>query len=356
MNQEIRINAQSSTRLQWDAADVAKFLMSVSVVVLHTEPFGELGALILTPALRLAVPLFFMISARLFFTRLGYDADWVDARRALAHYALRTTKLYMFWLLVLFIPTVILRGWSLFDPINLFLELVYNLLFGSTFVASWYLSASLVGLSIMILLRYRMHWSWNALTVLAFILYFLCLATSSYSWALTGPLARAASGISQLFSPYNSFPVAIFWLTVGVRLSFSKSIRTLHNPQHVVASAIGMAALYLEWSLLKASAAELIATDALLCLPLAAAPLFVSLINCDLRVRHARELRSSSTIIYCFHGTVSRPLYYVLVTTGHVPFGAFLVFLVVLLLSLLVSFVILQLSSKPRFFWLKIAY
>lgn len=53
------MDTQSPTRLRWDAADVAIILMALSIVVLHTEPFGKLGALILTPALRLAVPLFF---------------------------------------------------------------------------------------------------------------------------------------------------------------------------------------------------------------------------------------------------------------------------------------------------------
>lgn len=88
-----------------------------------------------------------MISARLFFTRLGCDAAWTDARGALAHYAPRTTKLYMFWFLALLVPTAILRGWLLLGPINLAFEITTNLLLGSTFVASWYLSASLVGLS-----------------------------------------------------------------------------------------------------------------------------------------------------------------------------------------------------------------
>ena len=350
------MDTQSPTRLRWDAADVAKFLMALSIVVLHTEPFGELGALILTPSLRLAVPLFFMISARLFFTKLGYDAAWADARRALAHYALRTTKLYMFWFLVLLVPTAILRGWILLDPINLVLGITTDLLLGSTFVASWYLSASLVGLSIIVLLRYRLRWSWNALTALGLASYFLCLATSSYSWALTGILARATSLVSQFFTPYNSFPVALFWLTMGARLSFSERLRNLQRTRSVIASAIGVATLYLEWTLLKASSVELIATDALLCLPLAAAPLFVALMNCEMSARYGRELRSSSTIIYCFHGTVSRPLYYVLVTTWHIPLGSLLVFLIVLLLSLLVAWTILRCSQMPRLRWLKNAY
>ena len=341
MNLETSVNSLHQARLQWDAADAAKFLMALSIVVLHTQPFGEFGTLTLTPLLRLAVPLYFMISARLFFTRLGCDADWIDARKSLAHFALRTAKLYVFWLFMLLVPTAVLRGWFSLDPTSLVLEIIVDLLFGSTFVASWYLSASVIGLSIIVLLRYRFRWSWSALTALGLISYLPCLVTSSYSYILTDHLVQAISQASRLFTPYNSFPVAVFWLTLGARLSLSNHDSFLRGRRNLIASTIGITVLYFEWAFLKASNVEQLATDTLLCLPLAASPLFVALMNCEVSIRHARELRSSSTIIYCLHGTISRSLYYVLVTRGNVPLGSLLVFLVALSLCLSVSCIIL---------------
>lgn len=50
---------------KYDIFDLAKFILSISIIALHTRVFSR----IIFPWVRLSVPLFFMISSFLFFER-----------------------------------------------------------------------------------------------------------------------------------------------------------------------------------------------------------------------------------------------------------------------------------------------
>ena len=54
----------------YGSLDVAKFVLSVVIIFLHINPLGEQYGYLAYPLVRIAVPLFFMISAFLLFTKI----------------------------------------------------------------------------------------------------------------------------------------------------------------------------------------------------------------------------------------------------------------------------------------------
>ena len=92
-------------RKEIEILDVAKFVMSIMVVGIHT--LGKYGVY---PLFRIAVPLFFMISSYLFFS----DTDKCGNAICLKKFCQSNIKLYTFWFIALmpvFLPMGGVSNW-----------------------------------------------------------------------------------------------------------------------------------------------------------------------------------------------------------------------------------------------------
>lgn len=99
------VKYMQSSKQRRDFIDVTKFALSILIVVIHISPIESLNP-ILRPFLRTAVPLFFLISAYLFFKKYG-EAETIEKKIArIERYVKRNLQLYFFWLIVLLIPTL----------------------------------------------------------------------------------------------------------------------------------------------------------------------------------------------------------------------------------------------------------
>lgn len=341
-------------RFRWDAADAAKLVMSIMVVAIHVPPFGRWGTAAILPALRLAVPLFFMISAYLFFRRLGPGASWPEARRALARFARRTGKLYFFWFLVLLAPTAVIRDWAFMPLPEVVASIALRIPLNATFLASWYLAASVVGLAIVVVLRYRFGVCRGALACLGLACYALALLSSCYSW-LAGPLLPfiAARGT---FVACNSFVVAVPWMGLGAAVA-SWERRGFAPPRRRLAFALGLgvAALYFEWAALHLLGVEMLQNDVLACLPLAALPAFLLLRGCDVELPRAGGMRMASTVVYCLHATLARVIAFAAAAAGADVPGLAL-FAATLALCLLAAAATRGLERRRGLRWLRWAH
>ena len=70
---------------RYDSIDLTKFVLAFMVVLIHINPFSAEVNVVVMPVLRLAVPLFFIISAFFFFTKVSVgkgatESDVVSAR------------------------------------------------------------------------------------------------------------------------------------------------------------------------------------------------------------------------------------------------------------------------------------
>ena len=212
MDNSIKKN-NSIMKKEYNGLDLLKFVMALMVVMIHVKPNGHSKFLteVFTPFLSIAVPMFFMISSVLLFSKLnggGYAA--------VLKYIKRIGILYLAWLII--------DGWFIFARKPYFdlhfgqgiLEFVKDLILGTTFPGSWYLSASVMG----VIIVYSVSRVINK-----YVVFMITLLISIYvNYANLLPEA--------LQIPYNwfatnlreevrlSFPSQMVWISLGQILSF----------------------------------------------------------------------------------------------------------------------------------------
>ena len=81
--------------------DYTKFIMAIMVLAIHSALLPEL----LYPWLRLAVPLFFIISSYFFFKKYRSAESGAERGKVIKKFLIRNLQLYSFWFIVLLIPT-----------------------------------------------------------------------------------------------------------------------------------------------------------------------------------------------------------------------------------------------------------
>ncbi len=128
----------TSEKIYNPSLDVGKFIAAIFVVCLHSRPFyGTPFDYVLNLFFVMAVPFFFCTSSYLFYSRKG----------SLIKYIKRLLQIYFVWLVIEF-PYVYLRFFSDGISIRSLSFFIWNLLFLNTFLASWYLMASILAILI----------------------------------------------------------------------------------------------------------------------------------------------------------------------------------------------------------------
>ena len=103
-----------------DSLDCLKVILSVLIVILHSHPLGEKYHYIFYPLVRVAVPVFFIISGFLFFNK----CERINPIDALKRYVIRNMKLYAFWECVLLPVTIYVRDYFSNGMLNGFYKYV----------------------------------------------------------------------------------------------------------------------------------------------------------------------------------------------------------------------------------------
>lgn len=282
--------------------DILKLLLAVLVVCIHTTKVGVL----LRPVFRIAVPLFFIITSYLFFLKQSQLATLYERRRALWRYVKRILILYLFWFVVLLEPTSRARQWFDDFGIDKMLDIVKNFFLSSTFMASWFLMASVVAVVIVwFLAEKKVKDLW--LLVLGAVSYVCCCMVSNYYFlcqSIPG-FEKAYTSFAQVFtSPYNSFPVALLFVAMGKCLAQ----RSLHLSTRALCTVLGLSLvlIYCEFFFIK-YCGTVVNDDCYLALPLLCMSVFM-LVGQSAPLESSfdtKALRACSTIIYCSHATIA---------------------------------------------------
>ena len=341
-------NGVPAPRPRIDAVDIAKFVLSIMIVCVHIQPLGSYNVYA-QPLLRTAVPLFFMISSYFFFKKQMKARSFDERVSMFEKFAKRNLQLYAFWFVALLVPTLQYRRW--FDDgllLGLF-ELANNFLFHSTFIASWYIMASIIATAAIVALSRHMG---NASLLALFApIYVVCCLTSNY--AGTSFMVEHSEAFSYAFSaPYNSFWVALFWILLGkIAAERQVRLRGIETRWLILALAAGLALLAVEQAVIvhKGFAG---ADDCFLSLPLVCAPTFLLILRANVTCRHAAFLRAASTVTYCLHDTLNVTLTVLLGLSLSAP----VVFLLALAASWLLTAAILKLERKRGLAWLRFAH
>lgn len=285
-----------------DLLDLVKLILAFMVVAIHTGLFDP----VLYPWLRLAVPLFFIISSYLFFLRVNACDGSCAKLSALNSFILRNLKLYAFWFVVLFPLNVFTRHWFDYGFWRGILVIIKSFFLASTFVASWFIMALIIGTVIVFFASKKINNT--VLFVVGAILYVLIAMRSSYIH-----LFEDIKGLKNLFlgvhsyesvmnDPINSFPAGIFWIICGkifadgkVKVSIKKSSIFL---------GFSAALLFTEWLLLYILTDYYNKDFYIMLAPCALAIFNILLQLKPVSLKYARDMRKMSIIIYASHGAV----------------------------------------------------
>lgn len=139
MKCERNINNIKSNRKT--SLDILKCVLAIAIVAIHTQLYPH----ILYPWLRLAVPLFFVISSFLLFEKINEAIDYENKKQILFKYLRRNAILYLFYFIILLPYTFYIRNYFEDGIVLGILRLVKSILFASSFSASWYIQATIAG-------------------------------------------------------------------------------------------------------------------------------------------------------------------------------------------------------------------
>lgn len=210
--------------------DLLKYLMSIMIIMIHV------GYPLDFPILRAAVPVFFIISSYFFFLKMNKVEDNKERNTILVNFVKRALKLYIFWFIVLLPVTVYVRKWYTEDLATIAFNLIRGFTVGSTFLASWYITAYIIG--IVLIYKFRAYKLITGLLSLG--CYVLCVLASNYYYLFDLQIIKLGGEIGV----YNSFPVGLIFIYIGMLLAdkpfinYNKSVVIKYSIVGIVAGII----------------------------------------------------------------------------------------------------------------------
>lgn len=336
--------------------DILKFVLAILIVGIHSSKTG----MIFRPVLRLAVPLFFIVSSYLFFWKQSTMSSRQERIQGLKKYSKRILTLYFFWFILLLPFTIYYREWYVDFGSDVLLNIVKRFFFGSTFIASWYLMASLIGVGFVWLLSL---WKVRDSLIIGIgiVAYALCCMVSSYynMMDFSPGFIEAYKSYTNIFSvPFNSFPCSILFVGIGKLLAE----RQLAFPKKWLVAMLlfSMVLLYVEFFVIHRNCV-VVDDDCFFLLPVVCSCIFMLIgqsrpceINCD-----AKKLRSYSIIIYCSHGTILSVLHSIInyLNINELnDFGLLAMFIATIILSIAIGKLFMCLKNRRYCGWLRYSH
>ncbi|MBQ7296192.1 MAG: acyltransferase family protein [Clostridia bacterium] len=332
------------------SADILKFIMSVFVVATHTSLFAPH----LTPVVRLAVPVFFVLSGYFFFSKVNFLDNIKDKTAYLKKSVKHNLQLYAFWFIVLSPITFYIRDYFSGSVIKGLLSLLHNFLLGSTFQASWYITALIFGL----IFVFFMSQKYNNFTliVIGILVYIPALLSSNYLFiAIADDRAKeiytAFSDI--LLLPCRNVFVSVIYLVLGKILAEKgQSTKTKDG----LISLTCFVLLIVEYLTLYFGKVQIKNTDCFIMLPFAAYYLCRWVLSFNIKCVCSSVLRKISTMSYCMHMAVYMIVVKIAFSLDINDFGNIIVFALTLLATWSLSLVILKLQKLKLFGFLKYSH
>lgn len=327
--------------------DLAKFFLSLFVLAIH----ANLSPMTLYPWLRTAVPLFFIMSSFFLFSKISnVSAD--KHKGILKKFVARNLQLYVCWFIILLPITVYIRRKLYFSHgfWKNILTIIKSFLFGSTFVASWYIMASIIGVVIIFFLSkwLRNHYLVFFLSLFAFGVVTLA---SSYTQLIADTCILTA--IEKYYDIFGglvlSFPAALFWVFIG-KLFAEQNIQIKSFTLLVILLICSCIALFAEWKFVY-SLGGTYRNDSYFMLAPLCILLFLSLQKIKpLYWKYSICFRRASTIIYVAHGSLLSVVSKLIAIAFHVnsPFLSFIsTFICCIAIYILVELAIVKFRNRP---------
>lgn len=334
--------------------DLAKFIMAIMVVIIHAE------LKIFAPWVRIAVPLFFIMTGYFLFSKLKNIQEKKERKDAVIKFAIRNIKLYTFYSILL-LPIVITGKITYFYDafssgiLNGIWSIISFVFFRGIFFASWYIIATVY--SVLIIFAISEKYGNKLLYIIAILFFTIACMESAYKWTFSdiSLITNFYNGMYKIFSinTYNSLFIGVFWLTMG-KFFAEHSIKIKKNIL-IISTILSVILLYCEFLFVKALSGRAWCDIYFSLIPISFF-LFCILKEINtVKITTSFSLRKSSVIIYALHSTIISSLRTIWERLLGNP-NNYILFFITLILCLIASFVILKLENKKYFKWLKYAH
>lgn len=330
------MNTNRMGKIMYNGIDLMKFIMAIVIVSIHAQLYTVLGRWYLVFQDH-AVPLFFVFSSFFFFKKIRYAGSWKEQWNSLMYFEKRINLLYLFWILAL-VPAILYWWHSEYmhlPPVDLLLLFMKEYFLGSQFGAAWFLGSLIVATPIVLctIIASTQFKKWGGIIIFltaSFIYIYLneCEECSLYRF------------YEETFrSPRLSFPIALWWLTLGYFFSDTKV--------ELILKWLGTKKAILLWGIFFAIGC-IFPTIRYLTVAIGVVALFALSINLQLNDNPAiyRRLRIYSIHIFVMHFTIILIISYFL--RDHVA----VIFALTVVLCIAISEILIRLMAYSPFKWL----
>ena len=348
-------SSKEYVKVDGDRFDVLKFVLATFIVGIHSQLTQ-----VLQPVFRLGVPIFFIMTSYFFFLKQSQLATRGEQKAAMRGYALRILKLYLFWFIALLPLIIYYREWYVDPGPGTIFKVMQCFLFSSTFRASWFLMASLLGISLVWFLSDKVKTS--LLVAVSMLFYIICCLTSNYFYICEGipGFSQAYEAYHAVFtSPFNSFPVALIFVLAGKYLAEHPVF--VPNTRLIAVILLCFVTLYVEYACLDRQ--RVVCDDCYFSLLPLSVALFMLVGQSYVKIGNdSKILRRYSTVMFCVHASI---LPYIKGAFKHLFRYAgmdngdaisLVTFLVTILFCVVLTRVLVEMSRHERFGFVKYSY
>lgn len=359
-------------RKQYRAIDIAKFVMAILVVAIHVRPFTGQTAFVYDDIIaRIADPLFFQITAFLFFEKifaqisgnLRQGMSW----RMLGHYMKRILALYTAWF-VIYVPVVLPRTWQECGNIRgMLLALLKKYWLSGYYGAMWFMTALLLAMPLVFILT--KYLGSRLCLLLSAPWFLLTVARMEYcsitdGWQVAGYFDSAIYGIFGWYG--NGLTYGFFFCALGMWIAYKRTLGGQKNDSRDFAlpSLISFLLLIIESYVIRDKGLGqsfgamffLIPTSYFLLQWLLSVDIFEKMgeqsrKRLDCACAHMRRL---SILIFSIHYGVMEGLQYMVGKYTTYVWNATVLYFVVLVVTIVLAELILLAQKKIK--WLHILY
>lgn len=359
-------------RKQYRAIDIAKFVMAIFVVAIHVRPFTGQTAFVYDDIIaRIADPLFFQITAFLFFEKIfaqiSGDLRQGMSWRMLGHYMKRILALYTAWF-VIYAPVVLPRTWQECGNIRgMLLALLKKYWLSGYYGAMWFMTALLLAMPLVFILT--KYLGSRLCLLLSAPWFLLTVARMEYcsitdGWQVAGYFDSAIYGIFGWYG--NGLTYGFFFCALGMWIAYKRTLGGQKNDSRDFAlpSLISFLLLIIESYVIRDKGLGqsfgamffLIPTSYFLLQWLLSVDIFEKMgeqsrKRLDCACAHMRRL---SILIFTIHYGVMEGLQYMVGKYTTYVWNATVLYFVVLVVTIVLAELILLAQKKIK--WLHILY
>lgn len=345
---------KDNNKQEFACIDILKLLFAFLVIALHIPPFRSYNPmanhLLSQGFCRLAVPFFFTATGFFLFRKMGREEL---NGKTIKIYILKILKLYLIWTMI-YLPIIIYKISTSNDIIRETKNTIKYFFLTGSYVHLWYLPGTAVAVFMVYLcLKINMK-NWQ-IFIFAFALYSIALLTNTY-WGLIRDqqefyyMKKALSDIIKFFiNTRNGIFFGFIYIFIGMVLAQMQF--KIRKNLAVIMFAISMVLFLLEVLIIRHFKLAVKYDVYLFLLPVTFFLFYLAshtVIKSKINFIFFRKL---SSLMFFGHMMVAFIQYYTIKIND-----SFVRFIVIASITITISIIILKLSEREKFKWLKRIY